>query len=71
MQTLKELRIAKGLSPEELARKAHVDTRAIYLLESGKTKKPQGKTVRALAAFFGMEPGELWKLWAVDKAAGE
>lgn len=57
---IREFRQRLFLSQEELAEKTGIGRATIARLEAGKNK-PHGRTVRALAAALGVEPGELIK----------
>ena len=57
-QNLRRLRLTRFLSQAELARQAGLHTLTISRLESARVK-PSTRTVRALAAYFEVPPGEL------------
>jgi len=56
---LRELRESKGLSRSKLARILDIDAMTIYNVEKG--KRPQLRTARVLANFFGISIEELLK----------
>ncbi len=53
---LRRLRLAAGLSQEELAERAGLTAAAIGLLERGERRRPYPHTLRALADALGLEP---------------
>src|SRR6201984_765113 len=55
---LRRVRLGQFLSQAELARRSGVHALTITRLESGRTA-PSTRTVRALAAALGVQPGEL------------
>jgi transcriptional regulator with XRE-family HTH domain len=57
-ENLRRLRVERFLSQRELARQAGVHAITIVRLEAGATA-PSTRTVRALAAALGAEPGDL------------
>lgn len=57
---LYEWRGFKGMSQDELARRAHVARQTVAVIESGKTKRPRGLTVRALAQALDIEVKQLY-----------
>ncbi|MGW3545658.1 helix-turn-helix domain-containing protein [Nocardia niigatensis] len=67
---LREYRVAKFLTQEELADLSGVSRPTIARIESG-TAKPRPRTVRKLAAALGIEPGNLVErpqhLWQTDR----
>jgi transcriptional regulator with XRE-family HTH domain len=58
MATLKELRLKKCISQEDLAKESGVTASTINRLEKG-YQKPNFKTIRALAVALGVEPHEI------------
>ena len=56
---IKELRISKGYSQEELARQTELNIRTIQRIENGETE-PRGDTLIRLANVFGILPEELF-----------
>jgi DNA-binding XRE family transcriptional regulator len=59
---LADWRRRRFLSQDELAKESGVSKRAIVALESDEPPKPQGRTVRKLAAALGLEPADLYRL---------
>lgn len=57
---LKELRINRGLSPEQLGGKLGISGRTIRRVEEG--KRPTVRTMFALAREFDCEVTDLWPL---------
>jgi transcriptional regulator with XRE-family HTH domain len=57
-ESLRSLRVQRFLSQRELARQAGLHAITLVRLEAGATA-PSTRTVRALAAALGVEPGEL------------
>jgi len=55
---IKELRVSKGYSQEELARQTQLNIRTIQRVETGETE-PRGDTLIRLAKVFGILPEEL------------
>jgi transcriptional regulator with XRE-family HTH domain len=53
---LKQLLLARGVEVAELARETHIARQAIADILSGKTKRPQNKTVKRLAEYFDVTP---------------
>lgn len=58
-EKLKELRIKKGISQEELAELAGVSLRTVQRFENSETK-PRGDTIRRLFQIFGKSPEEVY-----------
>jgi transcriptional regulator with XRE-family HTH domain len=58
---IRELREAKGWSPEKLAVEAGVSYFTIVRLESGAVRRPQRSTLAVIAAALGVEPEELFE----------
>jgi len=48
-QRVRRLRLARGLSQEELAHQAGVSKTQVYLVENGTTRSPQGEVLRGYA----------------------
>lgn len=59
MPTLKELRLEKGMSVYELAKRSGVDTSYIHRLEAGKKNNPSVKVIDKLAKALGVNASEL------------
>ena len=57
-ESLRRFRVERFLSQRELARQAGLHAITLVRLEAGSTA-PSTRTVRALAAALGVEPGEL------------
>jgi transcriptional regulator with XRE-family HTH domain len=57
-ESLRRMRVERFLSQRELARLAGLHAITLVRLEAG-TTAPSTRTVRALAAALGVEPGEL------------
>jgi transcriptional regulator with XRE-family HTH domain len=57
-ENLRKFRVERFLSQRELARQAGVHAITLVRLEAGATA-PSTRTVRALSAALGVEPGEL------------
>lgn len=57
-QKVKELRIRKGFSQEELAEKTGLSLRTIQRIENGETD-PRGDSLQRLAAAFNVQPNDL------------
>src|SRR5205807_5638137 len=57
-ESLRRFRVERFLSQRELARQAGLHAITVVRLEAGATA-PSTRTVRALAAALGIEPGEL------------
>lgn len=58
MPTLRELRYAKSMSIESLAKAAGVSNKTISDIENGKVH-PKFRTMRRLCAALGVEPSEV------------
>ena len=58
---LRELRIKRGISQNELARRAGVKQSVISYIENGRTKHPRIDTLTALAAVLGVSVEKLVK----------
>jgi len=58
-EILEGLITARGVSAREVARNVGISYQPIYAILSGKTTRPQGKTVKALADYFGVTPAQL------------
>ena len=59
---IKELRIRKGFSQDQLAETAHINLRTVQRIESGETE-PRGDTLKRLAMALDVTPDELI-VWA-------
>lgn len=57
-EVLREMRVAAGLSQEELADRADLSADAIASLERGRRKHPRASTVAALVRALGLSPDE-------------
>lgn len=62
---IKELRLKRGWSQSELARRSGVKQGVLSYIESGRTKHPRIDTLSALAAALGVSVNKL-----IDKKAG-
>ena len=58
---LRELRIKRGISQNELARRAGVKQSVISYIENGRTKHPRIDTLTAIAAVLGVSVDTLVK----------
>jgi transcriptional regulator with XRE-family HTH domain len=58
-QRIKELRVACGLSQQELAQQAGLSVSVVFQMEQGKRNDPKLSTVVALAGPLGKKPGQL------------
>ena len=58
---LRELRIKRGISQNELARRAGVKQSVISYIENGRTKHPRIDTLTALAEVLGVSVEKLVK----------
>jgi predicted ATPase len=67
-ERLRSLRIAAGLSQEALAEKSNLGTRTISGLETGRSRKVQSGTRRALTVALGLSPRE--QRWLFDGERG-
>jgi len=56
---LRELRIARGLSQQELSERAGVRQAAISEIESGKRRRVDLEVLDRLCVALGVQPGEL------------
>jgi len=59
MNRLKKIRIKKGFSQLELARRAGVSQPSIYLIENYIVKRPRIETVTRLAGALGVDPSDI------------
>jgi DNA-binding XRE family transcriptional regulator len=62
---LKELRIDKGLSPNDLGHRAGISGKTVRMAEAGITPRP--RVQHAIASVFGLRPTELWPLVRTDE----
>lgn len=53
---LRALREARAFTMAEVAEATGIVMGTVYLLESGKTKRPRPGTIRKLAEFYGVTP---------------
>ncbi len=58
MQTIKDLRVAKGMSPVQLAAELGVSLATIYNWENG-THEPRASQLWAIARLFGVCMGQV------------
>lgn len=58
MKSLKELRLERFISQQDLADRAHVAKSTIVGIEKGQ-HQPQLRTARVLAAALGVAPGDI------------
>lgn len=56
---LRAARAARGLSMEEAAGGIGISYNTLKSLEADETKRPQGRILRAVAEFYGIDVGEL------------
>ncbi len=59
MATLKELREAAFISQRDLAAASGISKATIAALERGRRRRPQWRTLRALAKALGVHPKEI------------
>jgi DNA-binding XRE family transcriptional regulator len=59
MTPLKELRVNKGYSQAELAKKAGINPWTVKRIETAEDNHPRGSTARKLAKVLGVEPLEI------------
>ncbi|MDQ2744691.1 MAG: helix-turn-helix transcriptional regulator [Chloroflexota bacterium] len=52
---MRRLRLERGFSQEELARRVGVSKTQVYLVEAGQTKRPQGNILRRYARALGVD----------------
>lgn len=57
--TLRQARLGKGWTQEELERRSGVPQARISAIESGETQDPQNRTVKALEGALGIRRGTL------------
>ncbi len=60
-ETIRELRIEKGLTQEKLAELADVDPKTVIQIEGGKRKNPTLNTLSKMADIFGVSLDKLLK----------
>jgi transcriptional regulator with XRE-family HTH domain len=65
---IKEQRLRKGFSQDELAEKAQINLRTVQRIENGETE-PRGDTLQRLASALGLTPDELID-WAEQEDQG-
>lgn len=65
---IKELRIRKGFSQEELAEKTQLSLRTIQRIENGETE-PRGESLKRLAQAFGVTPDDVVD-WTAQEDTG-
>jgi transcriptional regulator with XRE-family HTH domain len=70
MKTLHEIRLGKGLTVSDLAKKAEVSERTINEIEKG-NRNVQEKTLFALARALDMNPAELEKAILAENGNGD
>ena len=58
---IKELRVKRGLTQSELARRAGIRQGVLSYIESGRTKHPRIDTLSAIAAALGVSVDRLMK----------
>jgi transcriptional regulator with XRE-family HTH domain len=58
---IKELRMKRGISQNELARRAGVKQSVLSYIETGRTKHPRIDTLTAIAAVLGVKVEDLMK----------
>lgn len=59
---LKELRTQRGISLRGVAEAAGVDDSLLSRIETGRVAKPTQQNLNRLAAFYDIDPEELWVL---------
>ncbi|WP_039957261.1 helix-turn-helix domain-containing protein [Selenomonas infelix] len=64
--TLKKLRLSKGLTQEELANGTGLAKSSISMYESGR-RKPSFEVLEAFADFFNVDMNTLWETPAAEK----
>ena len=64
---LRELRFNRGLSPEQLGKHCKLSGKTIRRLEEGHS--PTAKTAKKVAAYFGLEPSDIWPLEGTEAPA--
>jgi transcriptional regulator with XRE-family HTH domain len=62
---IRELRLARGLSQETLARMALISTRTLVRIEN-RQHHPRPDTLRRIADALGVRP-DFFELWTVDR----
>jgi predicted ATPase/transcriptional regulator with XRE-family HTH domain len=67
---LRELRLAAGLTHEQLAERAGLSVDAISALENGRRQRPRSDTVAMLAGGMGLSPADGERLAAAARAGG-
>ena len=68
--TLKKLRLSKGLTQEELAKETGLAKSSISMYESGR-RKPSFEVLEAFADFFNVDMNTLWEIPPTDYLFGE
>lgn len=58
--SLRDIRIAKGITQEDLEASSGVTQTTISAIECGKNKRPSWETVRRLASALSVAPDELF-----------
>lgn len=69
MRTLRETRLARLISIEDLAKQTGVSTKTIVETELGRTR-PKLKTMRTLSQALGVEPLEIEEFYAAITGEG-
>lgn len=69
--SLRDIRIAKGITQEDLESSSGVTQTTISAIERGKNKRPSWETVRRLASALSVPPEELFPAEAVEDAEVE
>jgi DNA-binding SARP family transcriptional activator/DNA-binding XRE family transcriptional regulator len=67
--SLRHLRVAAGLSQQEVARRAGMSVRALRYLENGGVSRPQAASVKRLADALGVPAEQVTRLFAAEPAA--
>jgi transcriptional regulator with XRE-family HTH domain len=67
-ERLKELRLANGMSQEEVAARVGLQKAAIHKYEAGIVKNPRSSLIKELSRIFGRSPSYLMG-WEDDDAA--
>lgn len=65
-EKIRELRLARGLTQEELAYAANVSVRTIWRLEHGQYRQPQRATLRRVATALGQD-ADFFGLWTTSR----
>ncbi|NIT35165.1 MAG: helix-turn-helix domain-containing protein [candidate division Zixibacteria bacterium] len=58
-EILTKLANRKGVSLPEISQETGISLQVLYNIRDGKTRRPQGRTIRRLADYFGITPAQL------------